>query len=65
MRRKPIYYPERDFYVELFTVNCKHPSSTDLMFRPSLVPELPQGREPTAEEIADLAMRGRPANEAS
>jgi hypothetical protein len=51
-------YPERDFYVELFAVNCKHPSGTDLMFWPNLVAELPKGREPTVEEIADLAMRG-------
>jgi hypothetical protein len=47
-----------DFYLQLFLVNCKHPSGTDLIFWPNLVPELPQGREPTAEEIADLAMRG-------
>ncbi len=48
-----------DFFLELFLVNCKHPSMTDLIYWPNLVPELPQDREPTAEEIADLAMRGR------
>jgi hypothetical protein len=48
-----------DFYLELFLVNCKHPSRSDLFFWPSLVPELPQDRPPTAEEIADLALRGR------
>lgn len=47
--------PERDFYVELFRVNCRHPSTTDLLFWPDLVPELPKGRLPTAEEIADVA----------
>ena len=44
-------------YLELFQINCKHPSGTDLIFWPNLVPELPQDREPTAEEIADLALR--------
>jgi hypothetical protein len=48
-----------DFYLELFLASCEHPSGTDLIFWPSEVPELPQDREPTAEEIADLAMRGR------
>jgi hypothetical protein len=50
---------DHDFYLELLRVNCQHPSGTDLIYWPNLVPELPQGREPTAEEIADLAMRGR------
>jgi hypothetical protein len=49
---------DHDFYLELFLVNCKHPSNTDLIYWPKLVPELPKGREPTAEEIADLAVRG-------
>ena len=48
---------DRDFYLELFLVNCKHPSKSDLIYWPNLVPELPQGREPTAEEVADLAFR--------
>ncbi len=48
-----------DFYLELFLVNCKHPSGTDLIAWPDQVAELPQGREPTAEEIAELALRGR------
>jgi hypothetical protein len=49
---------DHDFYLELFLVNCKHPSGSDLIYWPDLVPELPQGRQPTAEEIADLAMGG-------
>jgi hypothetical protein len=48
---------DRDFYLELFLVHCKHPSGTDLIYWPNLVPELPQDREPTAEEIADVAMQ--------
>jgi hypothetical protein len=48
---------DRDFYLGLFGVNCRHSSGTDLIFWPDLVPELPQGREPTAKEIAELAMR--------
>lgn len=48
-----------DFYLELFLVNCKHPSGTDLIFWPDLVPELPQDREPTPQEIAELALQGR------
>ncbi|MHC5542680.1 hypothetical protein ACYOEI_31020 [Singulisphaera rosea] len=47
------------FYLELFLVNCKHPSGTDLIYWPDLVPELPKDREPTNQEIADLAMRGQ------
>lgn len=50
---------DHDFYLELLLVNCRHPSASDLIFWPNLVPDLPQDREPTAEEIADLAMRGR------
>jgi hypothetical protein len=49
----------RDFNLELFLVNCRHPSGTDLIFWPDLVPELPQGREPTAQEVAELALPGR------
>ncbi len=51
--------PDRDFYRQSFLVNRKHPSGSDLLYWPSLVPELPQDREPTAEEIADLALRGQ------
>jgi hypothetical protein len=54
--------PDYDFYLEVFLVNCRHPAGSDLIFWPNLVPELPQDREPTAEEIADLAL-GRPAEE--
>lgn len=50
---------DRDFYLQLFQANCKHPSGSDLIDWPNLVPELPQDREPTAEEIAALALRGR------
>ena len=48
-----------DFYLELFLVNCKHPSGSNLIFWPNLVPELPQDREPTPEEIAELAIGHR------
>ena len=51
--------PDYDFYLQLFLVNCKHPSGSDLIFWSNLVPELPQDREPTAEEIADLAIGRR------
>jgi hypothetical protein len=50
---------DHDFYLEVFLTNCRHPSGTDLIFWPDLVPELPQGREPTAQEVAELALRGR------
>jgi hypothetical protein len=49
---------DHDFYLELFLINCMHPSGSDLIFWPNLVPQLPQDREPTAEEIAELAIRG-------
>lgn len=51
--------PGYDFYLELFLVNCKHPSGTGLIYWPDEVPELPPGREPTAAEVAGLALRGR------
>ena len=51
--------PDWDFFLELFLVNCKHPSGTDLIYWPDQVAEFPQDREPTAEEIAALALRGR------
>jgi Colicin immunity protein / pyocin immunity protein len=50
---------EIDEAIEVFQANCKHPSGSDLIFWPNLVPEFGQGREPTVEEIVDLAMRGR------
>lgn len=42
----------------LFIANCNHPSSTDILFWPELVPEL-QGRVPTVEQVVELAMAGR------
>jgi len=51
--------PGHDYFLELFLANCEHPAGSDLIFWPDLVPELPQDREPTAEEIAGLAIRGR------
>jgi hypothetical protein len=49
---------DRDFYLELFLVNSRHPSGTDLIYWPDQVPELPRGCEPTAAEVAVLALRG-------
>ena len=49
---------DHDFFLELFLVNCKHPSGTDLIYWPDQVPELPQDREPSPDEIAALALRG-------
>jgi hypothetical protein len=51
---------DRIFFLELFLVNCKHPSGTDLIFWPNLFPELPQDRAPTAQEIADCALSWEP-----
>jgi hypothetical protein len=39
----------------LFIANCVHPSATDILFWPELVPEL-KGRVPTVEEVVVLAM---------
>jgi hypothetical protein len=39
----------------LFIANCVHPSPTDILFWPELVPEL-QGRVPTVEEVVNLAV---------
>jgi hypothetical protein len=46
-----------DADIALFVANCAHPSKTDILFWPELVPEL-AGRVPTAEEVVDLAMNG-------
>ena len=48
---------DQDFYLELFVVNCRHPAGTDLIYWPDQVPEFPVEREPTAKEIAELALR--------
>jgi hypothetical protein len=48
---------EADADIELFVVNCVHPSKTDILFWPELVPEL-AGRAPTVEEVVELAMHG-------
>ena len=42
----------------LFIAICTHPSSTDILFWPELVPEL-QGRVPTVEQVVELAMADR------
>ena len=47
---------EADADVELFIANCRHPSGSDLIFWPDLVPEYPPGHEPTALEVVALAM---------
>lgn len=47
---------DHDFYLLVFEENCKHPAKSGLIYYPDLVPELPQDREPTEAEIADLAM---------
>ena len=44
--------------VELFIANCRHPSGSDLIFWPNLVPEFGDDYEPTVEDIVELAMRG-------
>jgi hypothetical protein len=59
VKRAKAVCKDEDFYLELFLVNCKYPSGTDLIFWPDEVPELPQDREPTNEEVAELALRGR------
>ena len=51
---------DEDFYLQLFEVNCRHPAGTDLIFYPDDVPELPTDQEPTAEQIAMLALPDRP-----
>lgn len=48
---------QADADVALFVANCAHPSGTDIIFWPELVPEL-AGRVPTVEEVVDLAMLG-------
>jgi hypothetical protein len=48
---------QADADIELFVANCAHPSGTDIIFWPELVPEL-AGRVPTVEEVVDLAMLG-------
>ena len=48
--------PDAIFYVALFDATCKHPAKTDLIYWSNLAPELPQDREPTAAEIAALAV---------
>ena len=49
---------DHKFYSELFMACCRHPSGTDLIYWPELVPELSQDREASAREIAELALRG-------
>ena len=49
-----------DFYFALFELYCKHPESSDLIYYPEAIPELPRDREPSAEEIADCALNWEP-----
>ncbi len=46
---------EESYYFNLFQMHCKHPGGSNLIYYPEMVSELPQDREPTAEEIADCA----------
>ena len=48
-----------EFYRKLFRANCRHPNGLGLIFAPFYVPEYPcWEHQPTAEEVADLALRG-------
>lgn len=51
---------EHDFYFGLFELYCKHPEGSNLIDYPDAVPELPKGREPSADEIADCALNWEP-----
>ena len=47
-----------DADIALFVANCAHPSKTDILFWPELVPEL-AGRVPTVRKVVDLATMRR------
>ncbi len=49
--------PDHDFYLALFEAHCRHPSGADLIFWPDQVREFAEGREPSAAEVAALALR--------
>jgi hypothetical protein len=51
---------EREFYVALFCVNCKHPAGVNLIYWPSSVPDMPKDRALTNEEVADIALSWEP-----
>lgn len=61
IRRSEGTEEEADADIELFIANCAHPSGSDLIFWPDLVPEFPPGYEPKVAEIIDLAMSGSAA----
>ena len=46
-----------DYFLELFIVNCRNPAALDLLLCPEINPEAEDRGEPSAEEIAGLAMR--------
>lgn len=46
--------PQSDYYRQLFCKNVQHEAASDLIYWPNL--HWPEGYEPTAEEIVDVAL---------
>ena len=49
---------EHTALVVKFKQSIKHPGGSDLIYYPELVEGFPKDREPTVEEIVDMAMKG-------
>lgn len=44
--------------VTKFTSSINHPGGSDLLYYPQLIEGYPKDREPTVEEIVDMAIKG-------
>lgn len=49
---------EHTALVVKFEKSIKHPGGSDLIYYPQLIEGFPKGREPTIDEIVDMAMKG-------
>ena len=49
---------EHTALVVKFKQSIKHPGGSDLIYYPELVEGFPKDRDPTVEEIVDMAMKG-------
>ncbi|MCI8870003.1 MAG: hypothetical protein HFF39_05590 [Lawsonibacter sp.] len=55
---KPLTEKEHTALVVKFKKSIRHPGGSDLIYYPQLIEGFPKDREPTVEEIADMAMKG-------
>ncbi len=55
---RPLTEEEHTALVIKFKQSIQHPGGSDLIYYPELIVGYPKDREPTVDEIVDMAMKG-------